>query len=212
MNNNLDHKNNYLNKIRNFIYEFEKDKKNPFILEFGVRQGRSTKMFLEICDKNNGNLISVDVDNYANLFNNKNWTFIQCRDDHKEKISKFLDKNIDIILIDSFHDPDHVLKIINLYWENLVVGGSMYIDDISWLPYIKGSWRDHKYTENINFDTFQVLLNLLNSNKENFNLEFNFQDSGIARLIKLNNIPLKEPKKIIRRKNLIKKFLKIFRG
>ena len=26
----------------------------------------------------------------------------------------------------------------------------MYIDDISWLPYMKNSWRDHKYTENIN--------------------------------------------------------------
>ena len=29
-------KNNYLKKIRNFIFEFEKNKENPFILEFGV--------------------------------------------------------------------------------------------------------------------------------------------------------------------------------
>ncbi len=204
--------NNYLQKIRNFIFEFEKNKDNPFILEFGVRQGRSTKMFLEICERNNGSLISIDIDDYANLFNDKNWTFIQCRDDNKVKISPFLKKSIDIILIDSFHDPYHVLKIINLYWENLTIGGSMYIDDISWLPYIKNSWRDHKYSENINFDTFQMLLNLLNSNKDNFNLEFNFQDSGMARLIKLKDNILEKPKKIIRRKNLIKIILNKLRG
>ena len=204
--------NNYLKKIRNFIFEFEKNKENPFILEFGVRQGRSTKMFLEICERNNGSLISIDIDDYANLFNDKNWTFIQCRDDNKVKISPFLKKNVDIILIDSFHDPYHVLKIINLYWENLTIGGSMYIDDISWLPYIKNSWRDHKYSENINFDTFQILLNLLNSNKDNFTLEFNFQDSGMARLIKLKDNILEKPKKIIRRKNLIKIILNKLRG
>lgn len=204
--------NNYLKKIRNFIFEFEKNKENPFILEFGVRQGRSTKMFLEICERNNGSLISIDIDDYANLFNDKNWTFIQCRDDNKVKISPFLKKNVDIILIDSFHDPYHVLKIINLYWENLTIGGSMYIDDISWLPYIKNSWRDHKYSENINFDTFQILLNLLNSNKDNFTLEFNFQDSGMARIIKLKDNILEKPKKIIRRKNLIKIILNKLRG
>ena len=211
MNTKLDN-NNYLKKIKNFIFEFEKNKKNPLILEFGVRQGRSTKMFLEICERNDGNLISIDVDDYANLFNDKNWTFIQCRDDNKIKISSFLKKSIDIILIDSFHDPEHVLKLINLYWKNLTTGGSMYVDDISWLPYIKNSWRDHKYTENINFDTFQILLNLLNSNKDNLTLEFNFQDSGIARLIKLKDNLLEKPKKIIRRKNLIKTILKKFRG
>ncbi len=88
----------------------------------------------------------------------------------------------------------------------------MYIDDISWLPYIKNSWRDHKYSENINFDTFQILLNLLNSNKDNFTLEFNFQDSGMARLIKLKDNILEKPKKIIRRKNLIKIILNKLRG
>ena len=205
-------KNNYLKKILNFIFEFEKNKENPFILEFGVRQGRSTKMFLEICERNNGSLISIDIDDYANLFNDKNWTFIQCRDDNKVNIYQYLKKIIDIILIDSFHDPYHVLKIINLYWENLKIGGSMYIDDISWLPYIKNSWRDHKYSENINFDTFQILLNLLNSNKDNFTLEFNFQDSGMARLIKLKDNILEKPKKIIKRKNLIKIILNKLRG
>ena len=40
---------NYLKKIKNFIFEFEKNKKNLNILEFGVREGRSTKLFLDLC-------------------------------------------------------------------------------------------------------------------------------------------------------------------
>ena len=34
---------NYQNKINDFIFENEKNKKNLNILEFGVREGRSTK-------------------------------------------------------------------------------------------------------------------------------------------------------------------------
>ena len=46
------------------IVPYQHNKDNPFILEFGVRQGRSTKMFLEICERNNGSLISIDIDDY----------------------------------------------------------------------------------------------------------------------------------------------------
>ena len=42
------------NKVSNFIYEDIKDIKNPQILEFGVREGHSTKFFLDLCKKNNG--------------------------------------------------------------------------------------------------------------------------------------------------------------
>ena len=41
---------------------------NPQIVEFGVREGRSTKLFLDLCDQNNGKLFSVDIDDYSNLF------------------------------------------------------------------------------------------------------------------------------------------------
>ena len=41
--------------------------------------------------------------------------------------------------------------------------------------HIQGNWRDHEYTENINYDTFETLLNLLNSNMDKFTLEFNFK-------------------------------------
>ena len=151
---------NYLNKIKNFIFEFEKNKKNLNILEFGVREGRSTKMFLELCSLNNGKLISVDVDDYSNLFNDKNWTFVKSRDDEFINDKHYFQEKFNIILIDSLHEPLHVSKLIYMYWEYLSVNGSMYIDDISWLPYTKDNWRDHKYTENINRDTFNEILSI----------------------------------------------------
>ena len=106
---------NYKNKINGFILSGENNKKNINILEFGVREGRSTKMFLDICAENEGKLISVDIDNYFNLFNDKNWTFVQSRDDDYKKVSSYFNDNFDIILIDSFHEPNHVSKLIYTY-------------------------------------------------------------------------------------------------
>ena len=199
---------NYQNKIYNFILENEKHKRNINILEFGVREGRSTKMFLELCAKNNGKLISVDIDNYSNLFQDINWNFIHCRDDDYKQVSSFFSKKFDIILIDSLHEPNHVQKLIYTYWKHLNVNCSMYIDDISWLPYVKHSWRDHKYTENINRDTFYKILEIQLSNYDNIKLSFTFDGSGMCRIIKQNDKDLNKPKLIKTRQYLIKKILK----
>jgi len=195
---------NYLKKINNFIFEFEKNKKNLNILEFGVREGRSTKMFLEICRNSEGKLISVDIDDYSNLFNDNNWTFLKSRDDNYEKVSSLFTKKFDIILIDSFHEPKHVEKLIYLYWKHLNLNGSLYIDDISWLPYTKGNWRDHKYTENINRDTFYKILEIQNSNYETMDLTFSFNGSGMCRVIKEKDNDLLKSK-IIKSRNFILK-------
>jgi hypothetical protein len=208
-NNEINPSNNYKFKIDNFIFENEKHKKDLCILEFGVREGRSTKMFLDICDKNDGNLISVDIDDYSNLFENQNWTFIKSRDDDYEKVSSnFHSKKFDIILIDSLHEPLHVSKLVNMYWKHLRKNGSMYIDDISWLPYVKNSWRDHEYTENINRDTFYKILEIQLNNFENINLTFTFNGSGMCRMIKLNDNELNKPKIIVKRNFFLKKFIK----
>ena len=199
---------NYQDKITKFILDHEIDKKNINILEFGVREGRSTKMFLDICAKNEGKLISVDVDDYSNLFNDNNWTFLKTRDDDYEKVSSYFSKDFDIILIDSLHEPSHVSKLIYTYWKHLKLNGSMYIDDISWLPYMKNRWRDHEFTENINRDTFNKILEIQLSNYDNINLTFSFSGSGMCRIIKQNHNELSKPKLMFPRKNYIKKILK----
>ena len=57
----MEHHKNKLDLIKEKIKNIDK----PLILELGVKEGNSTKMFLEICDKNGGNLISVDILNYS---------------------------------------------------------------------------------------------------------------------------------------------------
>ena len=165
-------------------------------------------MFLDICAKNEGKLISVDVDDYSNLFNDNNWTFLKTRDDDYQKVSSYFSEDFDIILIDSLHEPNHVSKLIYTYWKHLKLNGSMYIDDISWLPYMKNSWRDHEYTENINRDTFNKILEIQLSNYDNINLIFSFSGSGMCRIIKQNHNELSKPKLMFPRKNYIKKILK----
>ena len=198
----------YLEKIRTFILENEKKKKKINILEFGVREGRSTRMFLDICKNNNGRLISVDVEDYSNLFKDKNWTFIKARDDNYNKVSSYFSSDFDIILIDSLHEPNHVSELIYTYWKHLKKDGSLYIDDISWLPYIKNGWRDHKYTENINRDTFNKILEIQLTNYNNINLTFAFNGSGMARMIKLNKKFLKRSGLMNSRTYLIKNLFK----
>ena len=50
----------YFEKLKKTFYDDLIKVKNPTILEFGVRQGVSTKMFIEICESNMGKLYSLD--------------------------------------------------------------------------------------------------------------------------------------------------------
>ena len=68
---------NYNYKINSIIVSQLKSLKNSTILEFGVKEGRSTKIFLQHCKKNGGKLFSIDVDDYKEKFDDSNWTFIQ---------------------------------------------------------------------------------------------------------------------------------------
>lgn len=202
----------YISKLRSFFYEDIKDLKNIKILEFGVRGGNSTSFFLELCDKNNGKLYSVDINDYSNLFVNQNWKFIHCADDNFSKVVEQSGKEFDLIFIDSFHDPKHVKKLIYHYFQFLKKGGLMVVDDISWIPYSKNNYRDHFHTEIINRETFNEILNILFNNKEIIDIHFSFNESGLAKIIKQKNETLKHGNNIIDRsfsvKNMIKKILK----
>ena len=191
----------------NFIYQSIKNIKNLKILEFGVREGISTNMYLSICERNKGKLVSVDVDDCSHLFKNKNWTFLHCRDDNFQIIRKYI-KKLDIIYIDSFHEPNHIKKIFYYYYNFLKPNGYIFIDDISWLPYIKKSYRENSFNEVINRNTFNKLLEIYFSNRKNMNIEFNFQASGTAKIQKKNNSKLKEPFKIFNYKKSLKYNLK----
>ena len=205
----------YISKLRSFFYDDLKDLKNIKILEFGVREGNSTNFFLELCNQNNGKLYSVDINDCSHLFKNEKWKFIHSSDDNFTKVINESEKEFDLIFIDSFHDPDHVKKLIFYYFQFLKKNGIMIIDDISWLPYSKNNYRDHFHTEIINRDTFTEILNILSNNRQTIEVYFSFNDSGLAKIVKRSEEPLKYGKNLINRsfsvKNIIKKILKKIR-
>ena len=102
-----------------------------------------------------------------------------------------------MIYIDSFHEPNHIAKILYFYYKFLNKNGSIYIDDISWIPYVKNSYRTNSWNEIINRKTFSKILEIYFNNLKNLRLEFCFDNSGIAKLTKMTNQPLNNPKIVV---------------
>jgi predicted O-methyltransferase YrrM len=200
--------NNYSYKLEQFLVKDLRKIQNINILEFGVRKGISTKLFLEIARLNNGRVYSVDIDDCSNLFNDKNWNFFKTRDDNFDYIQKNVPSQLDVIYLDSVHEANHVENIFYNYFSFLKVGGYFIIDDISHLPYLKDSDRNNFFNEINNQETFEKILEIYNSNYDNFDLNFSFISSGLAKIIKKKNVLLNKNKKIQSRKNSIKNFLR----
>ena len=150
----------YTNKIDRNLFDLIQNIENPAILELGVQNGLSTKKFIDICNKNNGFLYSVDVDDCSKVSDDKRWTFIKSRDDDFSLIKSKIPKEIDILYIDSLHEGDHVSKIIYGYYNLIKTGGFIFIDDISHLPYVKNGLRNNFYCEINNQETFNILLEI----------------------------------------------------
>ena len=167
-----------LDKIENLISKIPKLN----ILELGVQKGNSTKMFLKICNKNDGYLTSIDIDDCSNIVKNSRWTFIHSSDDNFEYTNKFLKKKFDVLFIDSLHEPNHVRKVFYNYFKYLNNNALIFIDDVVWLPYIKDGEKDNDFVERINRLTFDKVLEIYNSNKENLSLNIDFTGSGLALL------------------------------
>jgi len=205
----------YTNKIDKNLFNLIQKIENPIILELGVQGGLSTKKFIETCNKNNGFLYSVDIDDCSNVSSDKKWSFIQSRDDNFEFIKSKIPKKIDILYIDSLHEAKHVSKIIYGYYDLLNVGGIIFIDDISHLPYVKNGIRNNFYCEINNQETFDMLLEIYFSNYDRIDLNFSFESSGLAIIKKKTDKFLDQKIKIKSRKfsikNQIRKFIQIFR-
>ena len=206
------HKRKFLDFILNPISKIN----SPQILEFGVSEkGMSTSIFLDLCRKNNGKLLSVDTNINSRKFQDTNWKFINARDDDYEVIEKYIDKELDVIYLDTIHKADHVEKIIYHYYDKLKVGGFFFVDDTSWLPYSKKNRKDNFFKEINNHETFDRIVEISNSNNDLFDLEFSFVGTGIAKIYKLSDKKLNFTNKLRSRKfgimNLFRKTLKFFR-
>ena len=197
-------------KFLDFIYNRIIDIKEIKILEFGVSErGLSTSLFLDLCKKNQGELISIDINPNSKKFETDKWTFINTRDDNFSEIEKLIkDKKFDVIYLDTIHKADHVEKILFYYFKYLKKKGFFFIDDTSLLPYLKSREKNNFSQEINNQETFDRILEIYNKNHENIDLEFSFVGTGIAKILKLNDNLLVKSKKINYRQNTIKNFLR----
>ncbi|MDA9615349.1 class I SAM-dependent methyltransferase [Candidatus Pelagibacter sp.] len=189
----------YNNKIKSELISRIDNINDISILELGVQKGISTNYFLEICDKNNGKLYSVDIENCSEVSINPRWKFIHSRDDDFNKIFKLIPNLVDVIYIDSLHEAHHVEKLIYNYYTKLKDGGYIFIDDISHLPYLKNNPRNNFYCEINNKETFEKILEIYNNNRNLFDLSFSFKSSGLAIIKKISNLPLLKNEVIVTR-------------
>jgi len=199
----------YEYKLNNFLYPLISKINKPTILEFGVQKGRSTLKFLDICNDNNGHLFSADIDDCSNVSSDPKWTFIKSRDDNFELIKSIIPKKIDVIFLDSIHEPAHVEKIIYNYFDLLNNGGYFFIDDISHLPYLKNKSSNSFYCEINNKETFNKILDIYNNNNDLFDLNFSFKSSGLAILKKKTNLFIKKGDVIISKNNSFKNIVRL---
>ena len=182
----------YNNKIKSQLISRIDNINDISILELGVQKGISTNYFLEVCDRNNGKLYSVDIDDCSGVSANQRWKFIHSRDDDFKTIFNLIPKKVDVIYIDSLHEANHIEKLIYNYYEKLKEGGYIFIDDISHLLYLKNKPRNNFYCEINNKETFDRILEIYNSNRNLFDLNFSFKSSGLGIIKKISNLPLKK--------------------
>jgi len=193
-------------KLDNFLFPHIYQIQDPIILELGVQKGRSTKKFLQLCNKNNGKLFSVDLDDCSNVSKDKRWKFFQTRDDNFEFIKSQIPNKIDVLFIDTLHEANHVKKLIYEYYPILNTNGYIFIDDISHLPYLKNSQRNNFYCEINNQETLKMLLEIYSENSENIDISFSFISSGLAIIKKKTDKNLNQSKKLYFREFSIKNF------
>ena len=196
-------------KLDNFLFPHIYQIKEPIILELGVQKGRSTKKFLELCNKNNGKLFSVDLDNCSNVSKDKKWKFFQTRDDNFDFIKSQIPNKIDVLFIDTLHEANHVKKLLYEYYPLLNSNGYIFIDDISHLPYLENKHRNNFYCEINNKETFETILSIYSENNKNFELNFSFFSSGLAVIKKLNENSLNTSNKLALRDYTFKNFLRL---
>ena len=197
-------------KFFDFFYKDLLEIKNPQIIEFGVRHGVSTSLFLDLCTMNDGKLFSIDENDYEYKFNSTKWNFIKSRDDNFEFLKKKLPNNVDVIFLDTLHKANHVIKILIAYFDNLKVRGYFIIDDISWIPYLKNNKHDHFYKEINNKETFESLLQIYSLNSNKIDIKFNLTDTGSVIITKLKNEKLIFNKKKKSREGSLKNYLRLF--
>lgn len=166
----------------------------PTVLECGVHQGWSTAVLAHACEATGGVLISLDINDCSDAIETDIWTFIQTDDRALETVlahAPILKNGIDLIYIDSLHDPRHVAQLIELYYPLVKQGGWLAFDDIDPGPYMRGQRKDDAEREIAWRGIGQAIQDFFYANEDDLLLEFHFGSTGLALMQKL--VPLGQP-------------------
>lgn len=158
------------------------------ILELGVAQGQSTRVFLNAIDgKPDSRLISVDIRDCATAAASHQWTFIRADSadaEHVVALQPVLRQGIDILYVDSLHTADHVLKEVRGFYPYLNKGAVVFLDDIDSFPYMRGQRKDNVGKEIANRSIDRLVERIFLSNIKELDLTVFRGSTGLARLDK----------------------------
>ncbi len=179
------------------ILERLKEIDNPIILELGVNRGRSTKRFFEYINTHGGDLYSIDIRNCSDAIISPKWNFFQCNDlNINEILKKFpnLNKGIDLLFVDSYHDPSHVKSLLNNWFYYVKKGGLIYLDDTeSYLYRLKKNSILSIVNDSVNYE----IKNFYHKNYDQLLYTKYYHGSGLAELQKISDFGTIPDNKIV---------------
>ncbi len=176
-----------------YIKERLKEIKNPIIVELGVDStALSTKNFLDYINLHGGKLYSIDIRDFSNIletnkfknYNPNQWKFLKSNDLNIQKIFDFcpeIKNGIDILYVDSLHDPTHVKKLIHKWFFYVNKSGYIFFDDTESRLY-----REQKslFTTIINDGIDDVIKNFFYKNSNNIDYIKYYCDTGLSEFYK----------------------------
>jgi len=169
------------------IKEKIKNISKPLILELGVNKGHSSKKFLQFQKEYCGFLYSIDIKDCSNVINDQNWNFYKCNDlNYKSILNKFpkiKSNGIDLLFIDSYHDPNHVKKLLLNWWPYLNKNSLIYFDDTESYIYRK---KKNYILSIINDSVSNIIKEYYYSNYNQINYTKYFMGSGLSEFLKLS--------------------------
>jgi len=161
---------------------------NPTIFELGVNRGGSTNFFFNYIETNGGNLYSIDIKDCSNVLNSKKWKFLQSNDLDKKKIlQEFpeLKKGIDLLFIDSYHDPLHVRSLLFKWYYFVNKKGFIFFDDTeSYLYRIKKNY----FLSIVNDSIDNEIKNFYHQNYDHLIYTKYFHGSGLSEFYKISDL------------------------
>ncbi len=123
------------------------------IVEIGVCDGFSTRNFVEVCKKTDGELISIDIENCSRVTDWDKWLFIQA---DSTRVQLF--KTIDVLFIDSSHEYKETVTELRNFAPLVRKGGLVLMHDTETIPVPKNNKFVIDVIKGMNIVTFLSML------------------------------------------------------